>query len=256
MRGRHAVAEEQRCHLRQLVRFVEDHRVAGRQQFGHALVAQHHVGKEQVVIDHDQIGGHRLLARLHDEAVLVVRAVLPQAVVARRGDVLPHRRVLVDLDALGLVAALRGLGEDRDAAGVGGILAGQETAVGQCPLQVVGTDIVGAALEQRNPDRRFQDIAHQRQILVEQLVLQRLGTSRHDHLAVRLQRRHQVGEGLAGACASLGDENRVVPDRLGDALGHFELLAAHAITVDGAGKRAIGREDFRKGRQDAVFGGR
>jgi hypothetical protein len=33
---------------------------AGRQQFGHALVAQHHVGEEEVMIDHHQIGRHRL----------------------------------------------------------------------------------------------------------------------------------------------------------------------------------------------------
>ena len=51
--------------FRQLVRLVEDHRVAGRQQFGHALVAQHDVGEEQVVIDHHQVGRHRLAPRLH-----------------------------------------------------------------------------------------------------------------------------------------------------------------------------------------------
>ena len=50
-----------------------------------AFVAQHHVGEEQVVVDHHHVGFERLLARLHDEAVLVVRAVGAQAVLARRG---------------------------------------------------------------------------------------------------------------------------------------------------------------------------
>ncbi len=148
LRGRYGIAEEQRRHFRQLVRLVEDHRVAGRQQLGHAFVAQHHVGEEQVVIDDDQVGRHRLAPRLHDEAVLVVRAILAEAVFAGRRGVVPHRRVFRDFQAFGLVAALRHLGEDRDAAGVGRILAGQETAVGQRAFEMVGADVIGAPLEQ------------------------------------------------------------------------------------------------------------
>ena len=148
-----------------------------------------------------------------------------------------------------LVSALCGLGEDRDAAGVGGILAGQETTVGDGVLQVVGADVVGPALQQRDLDRRLQRVADHWQVLVEQLVLQGLGAGRHDHLAARLQRRHQVGERLARAGAGLGNEHRLAVDGGGDALGHFKLLTAHAITADGLSQRPVGGEDFGKGRQ-------
>ncbi len=104
--------------FRQLVRLVEDHRVAGRQQLGHAFVAQHHVGEEQMVIDHHHVGRQRLAPRLHDEAVLVVRAVLAQAVLARRGGLRPDRRSSpARRRSSALSPVLRGLGEARDACG-------------------------------------------------------------------------------------------------------------------------------------------
>jgi len=202
-----------------------------------------------MVIDHHQVGRHRLAPRLHDEAVLVVRAILAEAIFAGRGSVVPDRRVFRDFQAFRLVAALRHLGEDRDAARVGGILASQETAVGQRAFEMVGTDVIGPPLEQGDPDRRLQGIAHHRQVLVEQLVLQGLGAGGNDHLAARAQRRHQVGEGLAGAGSCLGDEDRTTVDGGGDALGHVELLVAHAIAADRLRQRAVGREDFREGRQ-------
>ena len=63
------LAEEQRRGVGQLVRLVEDHRVARGQELGEALVAQHHVGEEQVMVDDDDVGVERVLARLHHEAV-------------------------------------------------------------------------------------------------------------------------------------------------------------------------------------------
>ena len=73
--GRQLLAEEQRRGVGQLVRLVEDHRVARGQQLGEPFVAQHHVGEEQVVVDDDDVGLERGLARLQHEAVGVERAV-------------------------------------------------------------------------------------------------------------------------------------------------------------------------------------
>jgi hypothetical protein len=44
------------------------------------------------------------------------------------------------------------------------------------------------------------------QVAVEELVLQGLGAGGDDDLAAGQQRRHQVGEGLAGAGAGLGHQ--------------------------------------------------
>jgi len=116
-------------------------------------------------------------------------------------------------------------------------------------MRRASADVIGPPLQQRNPGRRLQRLADHWQVLVEQLVLQGLGTGRDDHLAARTQRRHQVGEGLARAGAGLGDKNRTAVDGGGDAFGHLDLLLAYAIAVDGLGQRPVGRKDFRKGGQ-------
>ena len=62
------------------MRFVEDDRVARRQELRQSLVAQHHVGKEQVMIDDDDVGLERRLACLQHEAIGVECALRAEAV--------------------------------------------------------------------------------------------------------------------------------------------------------------------------------
>jgi hypothetical protein len=50
------------------MRLVEHRGVHRRQQFGHAAVAQRHVGEEQVVVDDHQVGRHGFAPRLHHVA--------------------------------------------------------------------------------------------------------------------------------------------------------------------------------------------
>ena len=103
--------------------------LAGRQQLGHAGVAQRHVGEEQVMIDDDDVGLLRLLARLHHEAVLVIRAFLAEAVVARGRDHRPDRRRSPARRELGLVAGARDLRERDDLLQVRRVLARRQAAV-------------------------------------------------------------------------------------------------------------------------------
>ena len=56
LRRGHRLAEEEPREVRQVVRLVEDDRVGARQEVGHALVAQHHVGEEEVVVHDDDVG--------------------------------------------------------------------------------------------------------------------------------------------------------------------------------------------------------
>ena len=244
--GRHALAEEQARHLGQLVGLVEDDGVAGRQQFAHAFVLEHHVGEEQVVVDHHHVGRQRVLARGHDEAALGVRAFLAQAVLARRGGQAPGPGILRHVDAFGLVACLRTLGEAGDLAQVRRLLARSQPPGAHRAFQVIGTDVVGAALEQRDRGADLERIAHRRQVAVEQLVLQGLGTGRDDDLAPRLQRRHQVGEGLAGAGTGLGHQCQVAGDGLCYALRHLQLLRPRTKAGHGGGERPLGGEDAFK----------
>ena len=91
---------------------------------------------------------------------------------------------------------------------------------------------------------RGERLAHRRQVAVEELVLQRLGAGRDDHLAAGEQRRHEIGEGLAGAGAGLGHQHAAAFDRLDDRLRHLELLRARAIAGDAA--RRAGRSPRKR----------
>ena len=203
-------------------------RVARRQQLGDAFVAQHHVGEEQMVVDHHHVGGERVAARAHHEAVA-----------RSRGSSWPRQLSRVEV-ACAQTGASSGTsarsarspvvlscGEALDARELRRLLARLEARLlrARAP-QAVEADVVGAALEQRRARARGERLAHRRQVAVEQLVLQRLGAGRDDDLAAGEQRRHQVGEGLAGAGAGLGDQHAVALDRLVDRLRHLELLRA------------------------------
>jgi len=167
LRGRYILAEEQAGRLRQLVRLVEDHRVAGRQELRHAGIAQHHVGEEKMMVHHHHIGRLRLAPRRHDEALFCVGAFLAEAVVARRGRRQPGGGILRHGGALGLVAGRGGLGEAGDGEDVAGLLARQKAPFLAGALEVVVADVVGAALQQRHRRRRLQRVAHHRQIALE-----------------------------------------------------------------------------------------
>ena len=223
LRGRKRLAEEQRRGFRQLMRFVEDDRIGRRQQFGHARVAQHDVGEEQVVIDHHDIGLLRLAARLHHEAFLVVRALLAEAVFTGRGDHRPDRGCLRHAREFGLVAGARDLRKTDDVLQIRGFLARRQAAVVRRALQIVVAQIVRAPLEHRHRDRHGERIAHGRDIALEQLVLQVLGAGRDDHLAAPQHGRHEVRIGLAGARPRLHDQRvlAAVETACGVARGRF-----------------------------------
>jgi hypothetical protein len=101
---RHAFAEEERRGFRNLVRFVEDDRVARGEKLAYAFVAQDEVGEKKMVVDDDHVGFEGTLARLHHEAAVEMRAVGAEAVFARRGDLRPHHRRFGDTAAFGTVA--------------------------------------------------------------------------------------------------------------------------------------------------------
>ena len=85
-------------------------------------------------------------------------------------------------------------------------------------LEPVAAQIVRAALEQRDARRHADGAGDQRQVLVEELVLQRARAGGDEHALAREQRGHQIREGLAGAGARLDHERRTVFHRERDAL--------------------------------------
>ena len=206
LRRRERIAEKERRRLGQLMRLVEDDRVRRRQQLGHAGVAQHHIGEEQMVIHHDDVRLLRFLARLHHEAFLVMRTFLAEAVIARGRDHRPDGRILGHAREFGLVAGARDLRETDDLLQMRRVLARRQAAVVGGALQVVMAQIVRAALQHRDRHGHGERVAHGRDIALEELILQMLRTRRDDDLAAPQHGRNEVRIGLAGARAGLDDE--------------------------------------------------
>jgi hypothetical protein len=225
------------------MRFVEDDRVAVGQELGHAFVAQHHVGEEEVMVHDDDVGLERFLARLHHEAVAVERAVLAEAVVACGRDEGPDARILRDVGQLGPIAALRSARERHDPGQVAHVVARREAVLARGALEVVVAHVVGAPLQQRDGHGRGKRVAHERKVALEELVLERLGPGRHDDLAAVEQRGHEVGERLAGAGAGFRHELRARCDGAADRLRHLELLRAEPEAGQRARQRAAVPED-------------
>ena len=267
-------AEKLHAGLDQLMGLVEHRRVDARKQFCDAAVAQRHVGEEQVVIDHHHVGGHRLAPCFHDVAGGKPRAVAAQAVLARRRDQRNHRRTLVEAVEFGKVAADGGLGPGFDACQrTHGKAIGQQhrlpwRATLPSLIQAMQAQIAGAPLQQRQSHRHAEGRDQARQVAQEQLILQALGGGADHGSAARQQQRHQVGECLADAGASLGDQRAALVQRRGDGQGkallHFTFNVAGIGTRQrsGCGKRACNRTGQhalgigdRGGRHQAGSGG-
>ena len=236
--GGQLLAEEQRGGVRKLVRLVEDDRVACGQELGETFVAQHHVGEEQVVVDDDDVGLERGLAGLQHEAIGVKRAVGAEAVVARRRDERPDRRILGNVGERAAVAGLRRARERDDARQMACVLARGEASLGGGSRQMMMADVVGAALEQRDRQRKTQRVADEREVALEELVLQRLRPRGNDHLAAVEEGGHEIREGLAGAGARLGDQRGARGDGVRNRLRHRELLRPEAKSRERARQRS------------------
>jgi ABC-type branched-subunit amino acid transport system ATPase component len=90
----------------------------------------------------------------------------------------------------------------------------------------VQAQVVRAALQERDTRRAAKRARDHRQVAVEELVLERARAGRDDDLPAREQRRHEIGEGLAGARAGLDRERAAARERGADPVGHELLLAA------------------------------
>ena len=123
------------------------------------------------------------------------------------------------------------------------VLARGQSALGRGALEMVVADVVRAALEQRERRGHAERGAHERQVALEELVLQRLRARRHDDLAAVEQCGNEIRERLARAGAGLGDERCALGDRARDGVGHRELLGAEPEARQRAGERPAFAED-------------
>ena len=240
--GREARAEEARGNAGQLVRLVDHGERRLRQ---HAvdrigLTLEGHRAQIEMVVHHDDLTLHGVLAGLLDEAVVVVRtAVLAEAVFARARHEGPEAVVLGHVGEFRSVARAADRRKALDLPELQiGVLLG-EPAFGGREFEAEVADVVGASLEKRDLDGHAERIAQGGKVLGAELVLKRLACRRDDAGRARKERGRQIGEGLARARPRLGDENGLLLDRAGRLDGELALPLAHAEALDGLRERAL-----------------
>jgi len=237
------------------VRFVEDHGFGAGQQLAEALVLQGEVGEQQVVVDHHDVRGLRFAARGDDVAARVRGAGRAEAVLARRSDRRAGRVRIAQRFHLRQVAGRRFPRPSADAGdrAFRRRLEARQLRHGFREFQAMQAQVVGAALEERDARGPAERVRHRRQVPVEQLVLERARAGRDDRLLAGEQRRHQVGEGLAGARPGLDREHAPGFERFADPICHELLLAARLEALDDARERAVRAEqpaEFAGGRHE------
>jgi hypothetical protein len=90
-------------------------------------------------------------------------------------------------------------------------------------LPALAAQVVGAPLQQGHGGGPSEQAPEQRQVAMEELVLQRAGAGGNDHAPPREQRGNQVRKGLSGAGSGLGHEPAAVLKRAGHGTRHRQL---------------------------------
>ncbi len=242
---RPALPEELRRDIRHLMRLVENDRLGAGQKVAEPLLLERKIREQQVMVDDDDLGGLRGAACLEHVAARELRALLPEAVLARRGDHRPRRRLFGQVGELGQVARLgnrRPACDPREQPRRAALAAEQRTLL--CgELQAVAAQIVRAPFEERHLDRQSERARERGHVAPEQLVLQRARAGGNDDAASRQKRRHEVGEGLTGSRAGLDDQGFAERERAPHRRGHLRLLGAAGIARQCARERAVGAEN-------------
>ena len=215
------------------MRLVEDHRTRLRQDscIGRptCLLLDREVGKEQVVVDDDQLTLERLPPHARDEAAFPVRARRPQARLCAGIEFVPQRRVLRQRVDLCPVARLRRPLPVRDRVKLRDLLEpGQQRRVPQ-RIQLMTAKVVCSALHVADLHRstRCQHRLEEWYVFEVQLLLQVLGAGRDDYPLTRLSRQSQCGqkvrESLSGSSSCFDDQAALLFQRCLHRLGHLVL---------------------------------
>ena len=114
-------------------------------------------------------------------------------------------------------------------------------------VEAMQAEVVAASFHvgrgEGHAERLFQD----RQVLEIDLFLQVLGAGRDEDALARQDRRHEVGQRLAGARAGLGEEDAAIVEHVGDGGRHLELRRPRLEPVERDRQRTAGREDGLNG---------
>ena len=234
-----------RSHLFDRVRLIENDEVVREKVTFLAILlffraAEKH--EEERVIDHDHVRGEQSPARLLEKAARILSAAFGRAEVRFAANLDPDFRIGLDRQvAQGPVARRpRPIGQAREI----GLLGRAEEFVGLLDgaLQPARAKIILPAFHERGLELDRQDFFDDRNVLVQELLLQVDRVGRDDRfllLLVREQhRRHEIGERLADAGAGFDHEVALLLERLRDR-GRHRLLLRPILEVAGLREQTV-----------------
>ncbi len=229
------------------VRLVEDDRVVGGHHLAVAAVLHREVRAEQVVVHDHEVGLERALAHPRHEARVEQRARLADAVLARRRDLAPELDAVRHVLDLGAVPGLREGGprlhraEDRDL-----LEAAEGTRLAEGG-EAQQAEVVRPALHDRDAQLAAEGAGEDRDVLLDELLLEVLGAGGDDHAAAELDRGEEIRESLAGAGAGLGEKQPARVEHLGHRLRELALGLALLVAGEDPCQGAVAVEEARGG---------
>ncbi len=201
-------------------------------------------------VDDDDLGARRPVARAFGKAVVSTWATMrPRALVGPNRDGIADRSIHVPVE-IGKIAAVGGICPRRYAPDLVG--AGIDTVDGGLIasgvlVEALTTQIVRPPLQYRPPHRfrtnAVQGGSDKGKVFGGQLVLQRLCRGGDNGRHTAHNRRHDVGECLAGAGAGLHHQVSTSRDGGGNEFGHFALASAVLCAIDRRGHRVEGGQN-------------
>ncbi len=232
------------------MRLVEDHGVV----LGQHTSAGGDVREVERVVDDHEVGGGGPLARMLGEARGDEGAAPPGATVGPDRELGPEGfgRLEHELGTVAGLGRVEPILHRLPGAGVAAVCEQERLEA----LQLPAAEVVRATLQHLDtdvpPDRSRRD----RDVLREQLLLERLGRGGNDHAPPGLERRNEIGEALADAGACLGDEMLAGLEGLLDAGCERGLLAPRLVPGKRMRERPAGAEDVLHRRQTTGANGR
>ena len=221
----HRNAEIVSRHIFQFVRLIENHSCGFRQNARVrrpvGLQLDGEIGKKQVMVDDDDVALHRLAAHFGDEAALKLAALLANASVGARVELVPEQAGLGQFRQLGAVAGSSRLLPGGDGAILLDLLHAAQHGLIREVVQLLAAQIIIAALHVADRKARagrstVQRLLQKRDVLVEKLLLQILRASRNDDALARTDHGHQICQCLARARARFHDQMPLFFQRLLD----------------------------------------
>ena len=239
-----------RCRIFDTMGFVKDNPlVVGQDRLGGKvprLLLDGDIGKEHVVIHHQNIGLRHLTPRLTHKTPFVIRTPPTTATVRLRTDPLPHFTTRHE-GQIRLTPVLRFFRPRADGTDLlSGILVVQQTRFRECPIQFTEAEVVPPPFDQTRLQGLINSLTDEGNIFLDDLFLEVDSPRGHDYpflIPLGPERGGQeIGKSLPHPRRGLHHRHFVLIEGLGRRLHQRDLLGTHFIARQGAADDAIRRK--------------